>query len=124
MSRNTLSFTLVALITGGFNLLTYYLQICMASHCTANKGGFKEGGVGGSDTITDEFSLFWALIKPLIRHSTGKHVKQERSYCVLQSRLVGNKEAINSTRNRIYSLRIFYFLFYRRRYFLFVSELN
>ena len=34
-----------------------------------------------------------------------------------------NEEAINSTRNRIYSLKVFYFLFYRRRYFLLVSEL-
>ena len=62
----------------------------MACHFTANKGGFEEGGVGGSDTITDEFNLFWAVITPLIRYSTGKHVKQERSYCVLQSRLVGD----------------------------------
>ena len=34
-----------------------------------------------------------------------------------------NEEVINSTRNRIYSLKVFYFLLYRRRYFLFVSEL-
>ena len=34
-----------------------------------------------------------------------------------------NEEAINSTRNMIYSLKVFYFLLYRRRYFLFVSEL-
>ena len=34
-----------------------------------------------------------------------------------------NEEGINSTRNRIYSLKVFYFLLYRRRYFLLVSEL-
>ena len=34
-----------------------------------------------------------------------------------------NEEAINSTRNRIYSLTLFYILLYRSRYFLFVSEL-
>ena len=34
-----------------------------------------------------------------------------------------NEEAINSTRNVIYSLKVFYFLLYRRRYFLIVSEL-
>ena len=34
-----------------------------------------------------------------------------------------NEEAINSTRNMIYSLKVFYFLLYRRRYSLFVSEL-
>ena len=36
-----------------------------------------------------------------------------------------NEEKINSTRNMIYSLKVwfFYFLLYRRRYFLFVSEL-
>ena len=51
----------------------------MASHCTDNNDEFKEGGVGGSYTITDEFSLFWALITLLIRYSTGKHVEQERS---------------------------------------------
>ena len=33
------------------------------------------------------------------------------------------EEAINSARNRIYSLKVFYFLLYRRRYLLFVSEL-
>ena len=33
------------------------------------------------------------------------------------------EEAINSTRNMIDSLKVFYFLHYRRRYFLFVSEL-
>ena len=32
-----------------------------------------------------------------------------------------NEEVINSTRNSIYSLKVFYFLLYRRRYFLFVS---
>ena len=34
-----------------------------------------------------------------------------------------NKEAINSTTNTIYSLKVFYFLLYRSPYFLFVSEL-
>ena len=34
-----------------------------------------------------------------------------------------HEEAINSTRNMIYSLQVFYFLLYRRRYFLFLSEL-
>ena len=34
-----------------------------------------------------------------------------------------NEEAINSTRNVIYSLKVSYFLRYRRRYFVFVSEL-
>ena len=34
-----------------------------------------------------------------------------------------NEEAVNSTRNTIYSLKVFYYLLYRRRYFLFVSEL-
>ena len=34
-----------------------------------------------------------------------------------------NEEVINSTRNMIYSLKVFYFLLYRRRYFLFVAEL-
>ena len=36
---------------------------------------------------------------------------------------IENEEAIKSTRDRIYSLKVFYFLLYRRRYFLFVSEL-
>ena len=35
---------------------------------------------------------------------------------------LGNVEAINSTRNRIHLLKVFYFLLYWRRYFLFVSE--
>ena len=49
--------------------------------------------------------------------------KQERSYSSLPSRLAcleirsRNEEAINSTRNRIYSLKVFYFLLHRRRVF-------
>ena len=34
-----------------------------------------------------------------------------------------NEEEINSRRNMIYSLKVFYLLLYRRRYLLFVSEL-
>ena len=34
-----------------------------------------------------------------------------------------NEETVNSARNTIYSSKVFYFLLYRRRYFLFVSEL-
>ena len=34
-----------------------------------------------------------------------------------------NEEVIISTENSIYSLKVFYFLLYRRRYILFVSEL-
>ena len=34
-----------------------------------------------------------------------------------------NEEAINSTRNRIHLLKVFYFPLHRRRYFIFVSEL-
>ena len=33
------------------------------------------------------------------------------------------EEAVNFTRNMIYLLKVFYFLLYRRQYFLFVSEL-
>ena len=56
-------------------------------------------------------------------------VQQERSYSGIASHLLGDyrksriEEAFNSTRNRIYSLRFFYFLLYRRRDFLLVSEL-
>ena len=53
--------------------------------------------------------------------------KQERAFsgvsvaCLkIRSR---NEEAINSTRNGIYSLKYFSFLLYRRRYFLLFSEL-
>ena len=42
------------------------------------------------------------------------------AYFKIRSR---NEEGINSTRNRIYSLKLFYILLYRRRYFLFASEL-
>ena len=44
------------------------------------------------------------------------------SLALLKIRL-RNEEAINSTRNGVYSLRVFCFLFYQCRYFLFVSEL-
>ena len=55
-------------------------------------------------------------------------MKQERSYsgvslaCLeIRSR---KKKAINSTRNSIYSLKVFYFLLYRRRYSLFLNYLS
>ena len=54
--------------------------------------------------------------------------KQERAFsgvsvaCLkIRSR---NEEAINSTRNRIYSLKYFYFLLYRRRYFFTFSWID
>ena len=34
-----------------------------------------------------------------------------------------NEEEINSTQNKIYSVKVFYFLLYRHQYFLLVSEL-
>ena len=57
-------------------------------------------------------------------------IKEERAYTpfslacleITEIRL-RNEEVINSTRNMIYSLKVFYFLLYRRRYFLLVSEL-
>ena len=51
-----------------------------------------------------------------------------RAYSGIPSHLLGdylkskNEEAINCTRNRIYSLQFFHFLLYRRRYFLLISE--
>ena len=53
--------------------------------------------------------------------------KQERAFSGLSVACLRirsrNEEAINSTRNRIYSLKYFYLLLYRRRYFLLFSEL-
>ena len=46
--------------------------------------------------------------------------RQSVSLCLeIRSR---NEEAINSTRNRIYSLKVFYFLRYWRPYFLLVTS--
>ena len=61
--------------------------------------------------------------KPL---SASAISKQERAYSGIQSRLFGsrNEEANNSTRNMIYSLKVFCFLLYRRRYFLFLKRFS
>ena len=62
-----------------------------------------------------------------VRRFVKSALKQERSYsditlAWLQIRTI-NEETITSTRIWIYSLKVFYFLLYQRRYFLFVSEL-
>ena len=49
-------------------------------------------------------------------------LKAAFSLALLRIRL-RNEQAINSTRNRVYSLKVFCFLLYQCRYFLFVSEL-
>ena len=54
--------------------------------------------------------------------ATKTHLQWHAGLACLEIRS-RNEEAINSTRNMIYSLKVFYFLLYRRRYFLFVSEL-
>ena len=55
------------------------------------------------------------------------YLQQERAYSGVRLACLEitsrNEEAINSTRNRINSLKVFYFLLYRRGYFLLVSEL-
>ena len=51
-----------------------------------------------------------------------KRLQRHSGLAFLEIRL-RNEAAINSSRNMIYSLKVFYFLRYRRRYFLFVSEL-
>ena len=53
---------------------------------------------------------------------TRTRLQRDLGHACLENRS-RNGEAINSTRNMIYSLKVFYFLLYRRRYFLFVSEL-
>ena len=54
-------------------------------------------------------------------------LQEERAYSAISLACLEirsrNEEASNFTRNRIYSLKGFYFLLYRRRYFLLVSEL-
>ena len=52
---------------------------------------------------------------------TRTHLQQHPPLACLEIRS-RNEKAINSTRNMIYSLKGFYVLLYRRRYFLFVSE--
>ena len=52
-----------------------------------------------------------------------KIIKQGFPKELCSSNLIINEEMINSTRNMIYSLKVFYFLLYRCQYFLFVSEL-
>ena len=58
-------------------------------------------------------------ILSLITNKNALTVAFSLAYLEIRSR---NEEAIKSTRNRIYSLKMFYFILYRRRYFLFVSE--
>ena len=58
--------------------------------------------------------VFFLFNKNTLQRHTGLACLEIRSR---------NEVATNSTRNLIYSLKVFYFLLYRRRYFLFVSEL-
>ena len=80
------------------------------------------------------FSLLWdssvrdGQLEKLWRGGGGRgwqiHQPQERAYSGIPSRRLqirSRNEAINSTRNMIYSLKVFYFLPYRGRYFLFLN---
>ena len=62
------------------------------------------------------------MIKSFFFFSTRTRLQRHAGLACLEIRS-RNEVAINSTRNLIYSLMVFYFLLYRRRYFLFVSEL-
>ena len=68
-----------------------------------------------------KFSPFQAFI------SCGTQMSHNKNTLIAASRLAcleirsRNEEAINSTRNIFYSLRVSYFLLYRRRYFLFLN---
>ena len=62
------------------------------------------------------------LVPPYLvdKHKNALTAAFSLACLVIRSR---NEEAINSTRNVIYSLKVFYSLLYRRRHFLFVSKL-
>ena len=62
-----------------------------------------EGGGGGAGMVGD-----WRKRKNALTSAC------RLAYLEIRSR---NEEAINSTRNRIYSLKVFYFLLHRRRVF-------
>ena len=69
------------------------------------------------------FCYLWVQFSsPLIFNVTRTRLQRHSGLACLEIRW-RNEEAINSTRNMIYSLKVFYFLLYRRRCFLFVSEL-
>ena len=63
---------------------------------------------------------FFTLIKYLILLQTRTRLQRYSGLSCLEIRS-RNEEAINSTRNMIYSLKVSYFLLYRRRYFLFLN---
>ena len=77
--------------------------------------------------ITSMLLTGFALYTPLIFLVSVFYYRRTRlqrhSVSLLLEIRWRNEGAINSTRNRIYSLNVFYFLLYRHRFFLLVSEL-
>ena len=59
--------------------------------------------------------LKWDVLPINIEYPSVLPLTAAFSLLCLEIRL-RNEEAINSTRNRIYSLKVFYFILYRRRY--------
>ena len=119
--------------------------------CSVNR--FKEGGVNVNHNVTCSLALECSRIAKEMAMVSGFFSKEGGRRCFilasdknkkdpenlrskfnknvltaavsftsLEIRSI-NEEAINSIRNRIYSLKIFYFLLYRRRYFLLASEM-
>ena len=65
---------------------------------------------------------FVNVLKKSLRHTKNYLLTRTRLQLCLEIRS-RKEEAINSRGNRIYSLIFFYFILYRRRFFLLVSEL-
>ena len=70
--------------------------------------------------MTEQTAPLQAIFKGLYTNKNALTAVFSLACLEIRSR---NEEAINSTRNMIYSLKVFYLLLYRRRYLLFVSEL-
>ena len=70
------------------------------------------------DNVSMTYS--WHNIRDQYKNNNALTAAFSLAFLEIRSR---NEEAINSTQKRIYSLKVFYFLLYRRRYLLLVSEL-
>ena len=70
------------------------------------------------DKVSGTYS--WHNISDQYKNNNALTAAFSLAFLEIRSR---NEEAIISTRKRIYSLKVFYFLLYRRRYLLLVSEL-
>ena len=93
-----------------------YLKLQTETYCCPLFWTWKFSFKTGPQTFFNcrAYSLTWPA--SMLIHKNTRTLLQRLSLSCLEIRS-SNEKAINSTRNRIYSLKVFHFLLYRRRVF-------